>query len=119
MIKSLMAVAIVFAMSTGAANADIPRPPRVNYDTHQVSALGSQGLYNVLDVRAQWGDSLRTMVSVYKVLRAQDGLSEVVCYKSTRAKRNTTPAKVSYSCKINTSKDGREVPKHKHRRRLG
>lgn len=84
--------------------ADIPAEEN-HIQSLEYEGEAAEKLCDALDVKVIPGDSLRTRISSYKVLRAEDGLFQIVC-KDSKAQRKRT-----VSAAVQVSLDGRELPK--------
>lgn len=119
--KHIILTAIL--LSASISFADIPSPPRggdVEQRDIQHSVIegdAAAALWESADVSEIRGDSLRNGGSSHKVLRAKDGLDQVICtktYRSVRAEKTTT-----YRCRTETSLDGEKLKKFVPAIRLG
>jgi hypothetical protein len=110
--KTLAALAVILSVSS-IANADILRP-RNNFTATAYEGEAAQALWDSLKVKEQAEFATRVGSSKAKVLRAADGIFELVCVKLT-----TNNDEVSYNCEMKHSDDGRPVPQYRVRRRLG
>jgi len=88
------------------AHADILRPS--NISTSTITGDAAQSLYERIPGPALRGDALRTEYSNYKVQRSEDGLKQAVCeqinYSIPAAKKTV------YTCTVQQSKDGQQIP---------
>lgn len=111
--KQLIFTAILFSLTT--ALADIPSlPPRHGDDGREVREAVIEGdaaaaIWESSNATELRGDSLRNGGSAHKVLRAKDGLDQVICTKTYRTLRDEKVT--SYRCRTETSLDGEKLKK--------
>lgn len=96
-------------LSTATAFADIPNLP-VDRDAEEVRTSVIEGdaavaVWESMGSKEIRGDQLRTGGSSHKVLRAKDGLDQVICTKTFSSIRN----KSSVRCKTESSMDGEKL----------
>jgi len=101
--KKIILTAVITVLST-VAMADIPNMDKgSNKDevtTSQISGAAAEALYSSINSAEKLEASLRTGSTVYKVLRAKDGMDQVICHKtSTTLGRK----KISYECTAESS----------------
>jgi hypothetical protein len=104
-------------MAGAIAQADIPRPgvPTANISIGKIDGVAASALWESLKSKEIRGSALRTSSSSYKVLRAEDGLDQVVCERTVFTLKNNS----SVECFTETSLDGKELKEFKPHIRLG
>lgn len=93
---------VVTVLMAGSAFGDIPPEP-TNIKRLEYQGEAAKKLYDSLDVKAVRNDT-RLGPSSVKVLRAEDGLFQIVC-------RQEAAESAENVCLVEVSLDGKEVPK--------
>lgn len=119
--KKIMIAVLALAAST--AFADIPSPRATNratenerwsseVKTNRIAGGAAKALYESINSPEHRSSSLPSS-STFKVLRAQDGLNQVLCEKRSKDNR------VSIECITETSLDGEKLLEYKRQTRMG
>lgn len=111
----------VLTLSATAAFADIPMPPTSQETVVKASITeeAAKALWASIGSPILPGDQLRTYTSAYKVLRAEDGLSQVVCRFTSGGLLGNGGNKPTYSCTTTRSLNKQILPEFKPARRMG
>lgn len=116
--KKMLLVSILTLLST-AAMADIPNMGKHKSEevtSTQITGAAAEAIYESIDMAPKMEASLRTSATSYKVLRADDGLDQVICHKTSGS---IGRKKVSYDCTTESSNTEDTLPVYKPAIKMG
>jgi len=116
--KAMILVSIVSLLAS-VSMADIPAMPVKKQSAVKetaISGAAAEAVYESIAGAEQMEAGLRTMTQTYRVLRAEDGMDQVICHKTvTRMGRIST----TYECEAQSSKDGNKLQVFKPSIKMG